>query len=447
MERGTCSMAVRLTRFLVAYAAVGMVWAALALPLAHAQSTPTPGANDCCQCDLSCGPALNHDCGVCPVVYGAVCANGACVPFTATPTSNATVTPTSTPTSTTTNTPTITPTGTETLTPTETPTSTVTLTVTVTPTPTVTPTAIYCCEDHDQGTCGPPPTPGQAYCLFSAVAKLGMTCPDNSGVCVTVTPTVTRTPTPTLTATKTLAPVCTPNGHLDVSDPTNPGAPPEQCDDGNTQNGDTCPSDCRYTVPGPNPRHTPFAIRGSSRNPDTDKRSCQLEWFLADQPNVKRDNRAPNLPSWRQECKPGDPCHPGSTGKCVFRVVLCLNNRDASLKKCTPQGIQSIDVLRPLPEDDLTNLRSLDIAAGRLLDPSMPYPTPAPLCPIEPCEYPYVYCWPLPRNQVDLCSEPFPIEVALGQSVLLKVKAVGMPNEQGRRTANLSKLALTCKPQ
>lgn len=162
--------------------------------------TPTPGANDCCQCTESCTMPLGGDnaCGECATVYDASCTGGAlCVLHT--PTATPTVTPTM-------PTPTRTPTV---------PTPTSTASPTPTASATSTPAAEDCCQCPDfcaapvAGTCG-----GCAV-VFRA------SCSDGS-LCSPVTPTATATPsatsiatatstyTPTLPATGTDTPVATP---------------------------------------------------------------------------------------------------------------------------------------------------------------------------------------------------------------------------------------------
>jgi cysteine-rich repeat protein len=115
----------------------------------------------------------------------------------------AVIMPTHTPTATTTTTPTLTPTLTATSSPTRT--LTRTPTNTQTPTPTNTPT--------HTSTSTPVNTPTDT---------------------ATITPTPTATATPTVTPTST--PEC-PNGILEVG---------EECDDGNSINGDCCTADCTF---------------------------------------------------------------------------------------------------------------------------------------------------------------------------------------------------------
>lgn len=108
-----------------------------------------------------------------------------------------------------------TPTATFTLTPTRTATATATATVTRTETPTATPTHTA------SATFTPTPT-------WTATA--------------TATATVTLTPTPTATPTMTATPSATPTATPHCGDGVREGA--EQCDDGNTADGDCCAATC-----------------------------------------------------------------------------------------------------------------------------------------------------------------------------------------------------------
>ena len=154
------------------------------------------------------------------VPYPAGCAQPVATPTetpVATPTVTATATPTRTPTATPTTTPSATPTLTAvpTLTPTRTATPTATATATVTATGTATAIATVTVT----------PTPTATSTTATATR--------------TATPTATRTVTPTPTATATPGgPVCG-NGIKETG---------EDCDDGNTVNCDTCPSNCKNST-------------------------------------------------------------------------------------------------------------------------------------------------------------------------------------------------------
>lgn len=153
--------------------------------------------------------------------------DGLCRIEPSTPTPTASATPTATPTSTSTATPTSTPTLTATTTPTTTPTTTATSTPTTSPTLTPTGTASVTATASPTGTATVTPT---------------ITPTGTATGTPTTTPTGTATRTPTLTATATATATATPTAAC--GDGTlNAG---EQCDDGNTDNGDCCSSNCEF---------------------------------------------------------------------------------------------------------------------------------------------------------------------------------------------------------
>ncbi|MGH7789752.1 MAG: hypothetical protein ACRERC_22985, partial [Candidatus Binatia bacterium] len=113
---------------------------------ATATATATPTATSppaCCNCGGGCFQDSSGGCGDCAAVADAVCVDGGCAAFTATPTATGTATATGTPANTPTPTATAPPTTTHTASPTatHTRTSTGTPTRTITPTPTRTGTA------------------------------------------------------------------------------------------------------------------------------------------------------------------------------------------------------------------------------------------------------------------------------------------------------------------
>lgn len=155
----------------------------------------------------------------------------------------------------------------------------------------------------------------------------------------TATPTATATPSPTATATTT--PTVTPavptatatpstgcgNGTIDAG---------EQCDDGNTSDGDGCGATCRSDlVPG-----------GAGAKVD-----CLAEWLLV--PTPPRDARG--IPRGRLSCTDDDPaCDFGAAtgdGACTFHVALCLNVTEmrrtdprSGAPSCTPPGVRSVRI-------------------------------------------------------------------------------------------------------
>lgn len=69
----------------------------LAATNAHGQTaTPTPGSNDACDCTGVCSAPVGGSCGVCTIVRGASCVNGAAATHTPTRTPTSTRTPTAT---------------------------------------------------------------------------------------------------------------------------------------------------------------------------------------------------------------------------------------------------------------------------------------------------------------------------------------------------------------
>src|SRR5574337_486159 len=59
-------------------------------------ATPTPSSNDACDCSGVCSAPVGGSCGVCTIVRGASCVNGAAATYTPTRTPTSTRTPTAT---------------------------------------------------------------------------------------------------------------------------------------------------------------------------------------------------------------------------------------------------------------------------------------------------------------------------------------------------------------
>jgi cysteine-rich repeat protein len=236
--------------------------------------------------------------------------------------------------------------------------------------------------------------------------------------------------TPTPTGTVVFAPVCG-NGIIEVG---------EQCDDGNANPGDACPADCKYTAGN-------SAIRGRATGPTIDRTGCQVEWYVVN-PNNPSDSRG--LPNRTQTCHDGDPtCDvsgfdsqgapiPDQTpGWCRFQLVMCVNNQDAKLPKCVPNGISQIllvqPVLRARKTEQQTARAALQDAASTLLDPSNPGAG-------------YVNAAPLSATQQNLCSAPFEIDILLGRLKRSSVSVITSSATLGARPLrNRSTLLLTCK--
>ena len=118
-----------------------------------------------------------------------------------------------------------------------------------------------------------------------------------------------------------------------------PGAG-EQCDDGNTIDGDGCSPTCTSEL-------SPTAQRIPGKPTSTTE--CIVEW-AAEHPVLDKNG----IPTLKQTCKDGDPsCDYGNvSGECVFHVWLCANNHDVRLPSCTPGPggagtAASIDVTKP----------------------------------------------------------------------------------------------------
>ena len=172
---------------------------------------------------------------------------------TATPTNTATSTPlpSLTPTSTFTSTNTPVPTWISTWTPTSTPTFTATPQPSDTPIPTATYTPVPAATETP--TPAPSNTPTSAATYTSTPTATGTYTPTLTPAhtwtpTATKTATPTATATPTKTATRTRTPTAT--GHCGGSAAVICGngivEPGEECDDGNTSDGDGCSSECRH---------------------------------------------------------------------------------------------------------------------------------------------------------------------------------------------------------
>jgi cysteine-rich repeat protein len=233
---------------------------------------------------------------------------------TPTPTETVTPTPTVTATVTPTATATVTPTPTVTATVTSTATVTVTPTATITPTPTVTVTLTP--TRTVSATASVTPTVTATYTPTPTVTP---TATGTATSTATPSSTPTTTPTPSSSTTPTATPVTTPSGTpVATATPGGVGCgngtldPGEECDDGNTADGDGCSSQCRSELI-PGTRHR-FG-----------KRECFHEWLAP--PVLAVD--AHGLPSNRLDCTDDDPtCDHGAAAgdeACTFHVALCFN--------------------------------------------------------------------------------------------------------------------------
>ncbi len=212
--------------------------------------------------------------------------------------------------------------------------------------------------------------------IDSELARFGLVL-DNDPFCLpsTPTPTITATPTPDLpatdtpTPTDTFTPALTPTPTLTPSagvtatptvtatageTPTNPTPTPtveppsgcgnavleteEQCDFGDTNDGDGCSAQCQFEllIPG-----------GRTRAAD-----CIAEWAVIN-PNNDPPLGADGLPNAIQTCVDGDPsCDADGivNDECRFRVALCFDIADPNLPECTPgAGVARHVMLIPRP--------------------------------------------------------------------------------------------------
>jgi cysteine-rich repeat protein len=180
---------------------------------------------------------------------------------TNTPTSTATYTPTHTPTHTwtPTATATATPIPTATATPTNTATSTPlpSLTPTITSTSTSTPVPTWTPSSTPTSTAVPEPSDTSApHVTYTPVPAATDTPTSTATYTSTAVPTYTWTPTGTATRTKTATRTGTPTRTCHCCGTPTPALcgngivePGEQCDDGNTTDGDGCSSECRHEFP------------------------------------------------------------------------------------------------------------------------------------------------------------------------------------------------------
>jgi hypothetical protein len=224
----------------------------------------------------------------------------------------------------------------------------------------------------------------------------------------------------------------------------------EQCDDGNSFTNDACPSDlshsdrCKYTA---------FLIRGHPSNPKLNRQGCQLEWYVVK--SIYNLDRFGQL-SAAQQCidggagcdviafdAQGAPCVDPPDRLCRFQVVSCLNNQDPALNACTPHGVQitsskggldlrvvQIPVARSATEQGMLqdNQGRVANALLHLHDPQVPndgYPKRESVA----------------EGQVNLCSQPFNIDVLPGRTMRILVRT---RNKQVSPKSNHSRLSLSC---
>jgi cysteine-rich repeat protein len=232
----------------------------------------------------------------------------------------------------------------------------------------------------------------------------------------------------------------------------------EQCDDGNQYSGlppapdgslEFCPSDpafhCQYVA-----GTTSLYVRGTSRNPATDVKGCQVEFFVVN-PNNPPDRYG--LADYRQTCLDQDPTcdFDPLPGRCGFITVACVNVNDPNLPACSPAANQGVRELNVMPLSTAlslfpvavaqyqANTTALGQALTQLFDPANPgagFTNQAPLLPSQQnlCSS--------PRILTVFSGSPWPNESARARfSLRVKSKDGRLPVGRQKRTL----LRLTCK--
>jgi cysteine-rich repeat protein len=177
------------------------------------------------------------------------------------------------------------------------------------------------------------------------------------------TPTPTDTPMPTDTATATGTATDTPSPTPTVT-PSLCGngvhETAEECDDGNTEDGDGCSATCRLElIPG----------RGSRRT------DCLTEWMVVNPHNTPLHARNGRIPA-KQTCRDNDPAcdfDGGVPNSCTFHVALCVNITDDTLPRCKPKPLVSYEIMRPSSRQAMASVQkaslrtTIDDTAGSML--------------------------------------------------------------------------------
>ncbi|MCX8073229.1 MAG: hypothetical protein N3C12_12375 [Candidatus Binatia bacterium] len=195
------------------------------------------------------------------------------------------------------------------------------------------------------------------------------------------------------------------------------------------------------TGPTPTPTPTPLLIRGDRRNPQRPA-GCQVAWrVMGSDPMLDRYGMAAN----RVRCTDGDPgCDfaVDRPGLCEFLAQVCLNVVDPIFSSCRPNGVQSVEIMRPDPRKTKLEATREVLAADRfalqsalqhLRDPARPGAG-------------FVFRPPLQPSRINLCSAPFPVQVLVGgmrrATVTLAVRSedFSFPSR-----VELSSLKLTCE--
>lgn len=212
--------------------------------------------------------------------------------------------------------------------------------------------------------------------------------------------------------------------------------PGEQCDDGNIDDGDLCPSSpesaCAYYRSG-------VLIHGDHRRRALRGDGCHLEWYVVDAA-LSRDRLG--FVATTQSCRDQDPgCDFDSrAGHCRFMLVACFNNTDPNLPTCQAGGVTEARVLHPPggPSSASTrraNRLAIEGAFSTLIDPTTAGAGP-------------LHTLPLSALQVNFCSQPFAFGVDRRHSgrgaASVIVDTFG--HTEGKRWRERARLRLACTP-
>jgi len=315
-----------------------------------------------------------------------------------------------------------------------TPTATWTPTMTSSPSPTATPSATVVATPTFEPTLSPTATPSMtATASPSATSTVTANATSSPTPTQSATPSATSTPPATVTATASATPSPLPTPSSDIPICGNGIVESgEHCDDANHENGDLCPSgpgaDCTYTSPGQ-------LAFGNPRVSRVRRHGCWLGWYVAQSSGFDLRH---GLPAERQVCADQDAgCDfdPEPEG-CEFRVVACLNVATPDLPNCTPRRIADLSIVAPRQRrqdtEDSASESEFAVALAAFTSAS----SSASGTVLMP---------PLRADDVNVCSPPFAIRIALDgaarRSQKLAVRARGGEGGYGL----YSRLRLTCR--
>jgi len=287
------------------------------------------------------------------------------------------------------------------------------------PTPTVTPTPTHTVTPSFTGTVTPS--------LTSAVTPTVTVTPTPSGA-----PTASPTPSPSATVT-IREPTATPT-------PVSPGCGDrvpdrgEQCDDGNTLDGDGCDHACMFEllVPG-----------GGTAASD-----CLTEWAVIN-PHNEPALDGSGLPNLHQACVDGDPsCDADASvnDECRFRVAVCFHVADPNLPECTATAaLARYKLLLPRP-GPTPSRNPIGTANGAAIIQAFEHLSDTP--PIGRSGNVFNFEPPLAALPPDNCSALAEIVVPLNgqvtQDQTLRGATATVPQEQSSAVRDRDTLRLIC---